>query len=377
MRRRRTLAVARKEFLHILRDPRSLGMALAIPVVLLLLFGVALTLDVDRIPLLVYDADASPQSRRLIARFDGSRFFEVTGYTLRYAEIEAQIDSSRALLALVIPADFSEDLLAGGRPRLQLLVDGSDSNTASIALGYAGALLAQYELDVRTDAQSRRIGRILNPPVEARLRVWYNSELKSKNYLVPGLIAVILMIIAALLTSLTIAREWEAGTMEQLLATPLRPAEIVIGKMLAYFLIGVADTTTAIVVGVFVFGVPFRGSAPAVGAACVLFLTGALFWGILISAVARSQLLAYQIGMITSFLPAFLLSGFVFAIETMPPPIRLVTFLVPARYFITILQGLFLKGVSVDLLAADFAFLAAYAALVFLLATRKLRQKVA
>lgn len=377
MSRRRTLAVARKEFLHILRDPRSLAMALAIPVLLLLLFGVALTLDVDRIPTIIYDADSSPQSRELIARFDGSRFFEVTGYARRSSEIEPRIDAGRALLAVVIPSDFSSDLLAGRRPRLQLLVDGSDSNTASIALNYAVALLAQYELDVRTEAQNRRVGRILRPPVEARPRVWYNSELKSKNYVVPGLIAVILMIIAALLASLTIAREWETGTMEQLLATPLRPAEIIIGKMLAYFSIGVADTLTAILVGVFVFGVPFRGSAVAAGAACILFLTGALFWGILISAVARSQLLAYQIGMITSFLPAFLLSGFVFAIETMPRPIQLVTYLVPARYFITILKGVFLKGVGLGILAGDFALLAVYAALVFLMATRKLRQKVA
>jgi ABC-2 type transport system permease protein len=377
MSRRRTLAVARKEFLHILRDPRSLAMALAIPVLLLLLFGVALTLDVDRIPTLIYDADGSPQSRELIARFDGSRFFEVTGYTRRYGEIEPRIDAGRALFAVVIPPDFSSDLLGGRRPRLQLLVDGSDSNTASIALNYAAALLAQYEQDVRAEAQNRRVGRVLRPPVEARLRVWYNSELKSKNYVVPGLIAVILMIIAALLASLTIAREWETGTMEQLLATPLRPAEIIIGKMLAYFSVGIADTVTAILVGVFVFGVPFRGSAVAAGAACILFLTGALFWGILISAVARSQLLAYQIGMITSFLPAFLLSGFVFAIETMPRPIQLVTYLVPARYFITILKGVFLKGVGLGILAGDFALLAAYAALVFLVASRKLRQKVA
>jgi ABC-2 type transport system permease protein len=375
--RRRTFAVARKEFLHILRDPRSLGMALAIPVLLLMLFGVALTLDVDRIPVIIYDADGTPASRELISRFDGSRFFEVIRYTRRYPEIEARIDSGQALAALVIPPDFSRDLLAGRRPRLQLLIDGSDSNTASIAWGYAAALLGQYELDVRAEAQSRRAGRVLKPPAEALLRVGYNSELKSKNYVVPGLIAVILMIIAALLTSLTIAREWETGTMEPLLATPLRPAEIIVGKMLAYFLIGVADTITAILVGVFVFGVPFRGSAAAAGAACILFLTGALFWGILISAVARSQLLAYQIGMVTSFLPAFLLSGFVFAIETMPRPIQLFTYLVPARYFITILKGVFLKGVGFSVLAGDFAFLAAYAAVVFLVATRKLRQKVA
>lgn len=374
---RRIAAVTRKELLHIVRDPRSLGMALAVPLVMLLLFGVALTLDVDRIPTLVYDADRSPQSRELIARFDGSRFFDITGYTVLYEEIERRVDAGEVLMGLVIPPDYSRELLAGRRARVQILLDGSDSNTASIALGYANALLGAYELDIRAEAQRRRLGRVVKPPAEARLRVWYNTELKSKNYIVPGLIAVILMIIAALLTSLTIAREWETGTMEQLLSTPLRPAEIVLGKMLAYFGVGAADTLTAILAGVFLFGVPFRGSLLLLGASCGVFLAGALFWGILISAVARSQLLAYQMGMITSFLPAFLLSGFVFAIETMPRPIQVITHIVPARYFITLLRGTFLKGVGLEVLAPELAFLLAYGALVFLVATRKMRQKVA
>lgn len=374
---RRIAAVTRKELLHIVRDPRSLGMALAVPLVMLLLFGVALTLDVDRIPTLVYDADRSPQSRELIARFDGSRFFDITGYTVLYEEIERRVDAGAVLMGLVIPPDFSRELLAGRRARVQILLDGSDSNTASIALGYVNALLGAYELDIRAEAQRRRLGRVVKPPAEARLRVWYNTELKSKNYIVPGLIAVILMIIAALLTSLTIAREWETGTMEQLLSTPLRPAEIVLGKMLAYFGVGAADTLTAILAGVFLFGVPFRGSLLLLGASCGVFLAGALFWGILISAVARSQLLAYQMGMITSFLPAFLLSGFVFAIETMPRPIQVITHIVPARYFITLLRGTFLKGVGLEVLAPELAFLLAYGALVFLVATRKMRQKVA
>lgn len=377
MKGRRIAAVTRKELLHIARDPRSLTMALAVPLVMLLLFGVALTLDVDRIPTLVYDADRSPASRELIARLDGSRFFDVAGYTVLYEEIERRVDAGEVLMGLVIPPDYSHQLLAGRRARVQILLDGSDSNTASIALGYASALLAAYELDIRAEAQHRRLGRAVKPPAEARLRVWYNTELKSKNYIVPGLIAVILMIIASLLTSLTIAREWETGTMEQILSTPLRPAEIVLGKMLAYFGVGAADTVTAILVAVFLFGVPFRGSLLLLGAGCGVFMVGALFWGILISAVARSQLLAYQMGMLTSFLPAFLLSGFVFAIETMPKPIQLVTHIVPARYFITLLRGTFLKGVGLEVLAPELAFLCAYAALVFAVATRKMRQKVA
>ncbi len=377
MNRRRLAAVARKEYLHILRDPRSLGMALAVPLLLLLLFGYALTLDVDRIPALVLDADRSPQSRELIERFDGSRFFDILGHVRDYRTIEREIDANRILLGLVIPADYSADLLAGRAAGVQILLDGSDSNTAGIALGYVQSILAAYGQELRLEAQERRTGQRLRPPAQARLRVWYNHTLESKNYIVPGLIAVILMIIAALLTSLTVAREWEMGTMEQVLSTPLRPAELVLGKMLAYFTVGLADTLIAVGVGVWVFQVPLRGSLLLLAASCCVFLIGALFWGIMISAVMRSQLLAYQASMLTSFLPAFLLSGFVYAIENMPEPIQAVTYIVPARYFIVVLKGIFLKGVGAEILAAELGFLALYAAVVFLIATRKLRQKVA
>ena len=195
--------------------------------------------------------------------------------------------------------------------------------------------------------------------------------------MIPGLIAVILMIIAALLTSLTIAREWEMGTMEQVLSTPMRPTEMVLGKMLAYFVVGLADTAIVVVAGIAVFRVPFRGSILMLAASSCLYLFGALFWGIFISAWAKSQLMAYQMALISSFLPAFLLSGFVYAIETMPPVIQLITHVVPARYFVTILKGVFLKGVGARLLWGELGFLALYAAIVFLLATRKLNQKLA
>jgi len=359
---RRTRAMARKEFRHILRDPRSLIMALAVPLLLLLLFGYALSLDVDRIPTLIYDADKTSASRELIERFRGSRYFDIRGFVDNYKEIERGIDKNQILLGVAI---------ARGKRDVQILLDGSDSNTAAIALGYAESLLRNYSLELRTR------GRKFAPPVDARLRVWYNPELESKNYVVPGLIAVILMIIAALLTSLTIAREWEMGTMEQLLSAPLRPTEMVLGKMLAFFTVGLADALVAITVGVFVFGVPLRGNVLLLVATSCIFLIGALFWGIFISAAARSQLLAYQIGIITSFLPAFLLSGFIYAIENMPAPIQWITRAVPARYFVTILKGIFLKGVGLDVLGVEVLFLIVYGSLVFLAATRKLRQKLA
>ncbi len=373
---RRTQAVARKECLHVLRDPRSLVIALALPGLLLLLFGYALSLDVDRIPTLVYDSDQTPSSRELIARFEGSRYFEVLGSTDNYLTIEDQIDSGKCLLAIVIPEGFSGDLLRGKPTQVQLLIDGSDSNTASIARGYAEGLVGGYALSLLADGQNER-GGALDSRLEAQLRVWYNSDMESRNYIVPGLVAVILMIIAALLTSLTIAREWEMGTMEQLLSTPVRPAELVLGKMSAYFVVGAVDTLTAVLIGVTLFEVPLRGSLPFLAVSCFIFLFGTLCWGILLSAVARNQLAAYQLGTVTSFLPAFLLSGFIYAIENMPLPIQLFTYVIPARYFVRILKGIFLKGVGFEILAIEVAFLIAFATFVFFIATRKLKQKVA
>ncbi|MEO8373178.1 MAG: ABC transporter permease, partial [Candidatus Solibacter sp.] len=260
--------------------------------------------------------------------------------------------------------------------QVQLLLDGSDSNTASIALGYAETLVRSYSLQLRSAATNQRGGEHLASPVDARLRIWYNSSLESKNYVVPGLIAVVLQIIAALLTSLTIAREWEMGTMEQLLSTPLRPAEMVLGKMLAYFVVGVADAAISLLVGVFVFGVPLRGSLPLLVVSVCVFLCGALFWGILVSAAAKTQLAAYQAGILSSFLPAFMLSGFIYSIETMPWVIQAITRIIPARYVVTILKGIFLKGVGLSVLGGELAFLALYSLIVFVLATRKLNQKL-
>jgi len=374
---RRMRAIFIKELHHITRDGRSLAMALAVPVMMLVLFGFALSLDVDRIPTLVYDQDGTSASRDLIHQFQGSRYFQIRGFVDHYDAIERGINRNTILMGLVIPRDYSRKVEEGRAAPVQILLDGSDSNTASIALGYVDSVVRNYTLDLRSDMQNRKGGGAAQPPVDARLRVWYNSSLESKNYVVPGLIAVILMIIAALLTSLTIAREREMGTMEQVLSTPLRPAELVLGKMLAYFAVGLADATITVVVGIFVFQVPLRGSILLLGVSTCLFLFGALFWGIFISAVSQTQLQAYQMGILSSFLPAFLLSGFVYAIETMPTVIQVITHIVPARYFVTILKGIFLKGVGMDVLWGELGFLALYATIVFLLAVRKLNQKMA
>ena len=374
---RRIRAMFEKEFRHILRDSRSLIMALILPLFQMLLFGYALNLDVDRIPTLIYDGDHSAESRALIERFRGSRFFEIQGFADNYGDIEKGIDKSKVLVGIVIPRDYSRHLKAGSRANVQILLDGSDSNTASIALSYVEGLVQSYALQVRSSGQDRRAGMPLVSPVDARLRVWYNSSLVSTNYIVPGLIAAMMMVIAALLTSLTVAREWEMGTMEQLLSTPVRAGEIVLGKMLAFFVVGIVDTTIAVLVGIFVYGVPFRGNIFVLILTTLIFLTGAFFWGILVSAVARTQLFAFQLGLVTTFLPSFLLSGFLYAIENMPVPIQVITHVVPARYFVTIVRGIFLKGIGLEILWGQVLFLLAFSSIVFWAAERRMRQKLA
>jgi drug efflux transport system permease protein len=359
------------------RRARSLLLALLLPFIMLLAFGWALSLDVDRIPTVVYDQDNTPQSRDLIREFSGSRYFQIVAVAQNYGDIDRRIDRSKALMAVVIPNTYSRDLLSGRQAAVQLIFDGSDSNTASIATGYADVLVQAYALKLRSDAQTKLGGGEWKTPVETRIRVWYNSDLKSKNYIVPGLIAVILMIIASLLTSLTIAREWETGTMEQLLSTPVRPAELVLGKLSAYFVLGITDMIICLVIGVLIFGVPLKGSILLLFLSSCIFLFGALCWGIMLSASTRNQLVAYQLGVLTSFLPAFLLSGFIYAIQNMPKPIQAFTYIVPARYFMVILKDIFLKGVGMGFFAFELGLLTLYAVAVFVFATRKLRQKIA
>ncbi len=377
MNARRTLAIFRKELLHIVRDPLSLGMALALPMLLLILFGYALSLDVDRIPLLIWDQDKTPHSRALLDRFRGSRLFAVQGDIDSYRPAELGLDRGDVLAVFIVPIDFGRKLAAGQQTPVQMLLDGSDSNTASIALGYARAMVAGYSSEVRTEYQVRNGAGELKPPVDPQLRVMFNNELKSKNYIVPGLIAVILMMIGAMLTSLSIAREWENGTMEELLSTPVRPAELALGKLGAYFVLGFVDMVTAVLAGVFVFGVPLRGSLPLLFVSGFTFLFGALSWGLLLSAITRNQLLAFQMGLISSFLPSFLLSGFIYSIDNMPMVPQVLSYLVPARYFVALLKGIFLKATGLQILWVELLFLALYAVIVFALLTRKLREKIA
>jgi len=373
MRVARLLAVARKEVIQIRRDPRSLGMAFVIPMVLLFLFGYALTLDVNNLKTVVYDQDRTAVSRAFLARFKESGYFTVVATARNYGDLEWALDSGRAQVVLVIPRNFARDLDLGRQVPVQALLDGSDSNTATIALAYLTGIASRYSNQIVTERAglARR-----DPPVENRLRVWYNPELQSKNYIVPGLIAVIMMVIAALLTSLTIAREWERGTMEQLIATPVQVPELVLGKLLPYFGIGFIDVALSALAGTLVFRVPFRGNVALFLGLSLIFLLGALSLGMLISIKAKSQLVASQVAMVVTFLPSFLLSGFMFDIGNMPGWLQVITHAFPARYFVTILKGIFMKGIGLHMLAVETAFLALFALIVTAAANRKFQKNL-
>lgn len=364
----RLRALIRKEFIHIRRDPRSLAMAFLMPLILLVLFGYAITLDINNLHLAVYDQDRSAASRDYIRRFESSGYFTLVAHSASYAEVQHLLDSGKAHLGLVIPRNFARDLEAGRTAPVQALADGSDANTATIALGYVEGVTARYRME--------HAGAAVQPAVDNRVRVWYNPELKSRWFVIPGLIAVIMTVIAALLTSLTIAREWEQGTMEQLISTPVHPVELMLGKMTPYFLIGMLDMLLAVAMGVWVFGVPLRGSLLFLTGAGALFLFGGLGLGILISTAAKSQLVASQAAMVTTFIPAFLLSGFLYAIENMPYPLQVITHAVQARYFVAVLKAVFLKASPPGYLLAELLFLALFAAVVLGMAIRRFRKKI-
>jgi len=376
MKARRLLAVSAKEFLHVRRDPRSLVLAIAIPVVLLLLFGYVLTLDVDKVPLAVWDRSRTPESRELASRFEGSRYFQVVLRAEGYSEVVEAVDDARVLAALVIPEDFAGRVRSDRPSAVQLLLDASEANTATIALGYAEAVVSGYsgDLEVRW-ARSKGLQGI-RPPLDVRSRVWFNTDLESRNFIIPGLISIIMMIIAALLTSLTVAREWEQGTMEQLIATPVTSTELILGKLLPYFVIGMTDLAVAVAMGKFLFHVPMRGSLPLLFGIAAVFLVGALSLGMLFSVSSRSQFAASQMAMAFTFLPSYLLSGFVFSIDSMPRAARAVTYLIPARYFVKVIKGVYLKGVGPATLAAETGALLVFGAGLLLAATRMFRKKL-
>jgi len=373
----RLKAVAWKEFIQIFRDPTSLALAVSIPVLLLVLFGYALTLDVDRIPTVIYDMDRTPQSRDLIDHFLRSKYFQLEESARSYAHLQEVMERGKALAGRVIPANFSRDLDTDREAVIQVLLDGTDANTATIALGYAQAIVSLYSQEVLLHKMNQIGVGSISPPVEPRIRVWFTPDLESKNFIIPGLIAVIMVILAAILTSGTVAREWERGTMEQLISTPIRKGELILGKLVPYFALGMFDLALSVVMGRYLFGVPLRGSGFLLFSLAGLFLLGAISQGVVVSIIAKNQLLSRQISIVISYLPTFILSGFIYPIDNMPKLIQCITYVVPSRYVVSILKGIFSKGVNLDVLWMEALLLSVYAGAMIFWALKRFQKRIA
>ncbi len=372
----RLLAVARKEVIQILRDSRSLMIVVIMPVTLMLLFGYGVNLDLKGLPVYVYDRDGSQQSQDLLKRFQASEYFKVERVVNNYPAITRALDDGHAKMAIVIPWDFSSRLASGSPIQVQALVDGTDDNTANVLIGYAQAVVQGYSADMQLN-WLRQHGQSIQPAgVSVQTRTWYNEDLESSAFIVPGVLALVMSVIGAFLTSLTIAREWERGSMEQLISTPVSAMEIMLGKLAPYFVLGMFDVIVCAVIAIYWFHVPFRGSYVTLLISSALFLVVVLSLGFFISVLAKSQFAASQIALLVTFLPAFLLSGFLFLIDQMPIPLQWITRILPARYYVSVLKQIFLKGTPTAMLSADLIPLGVFALVLALLATNAFHKRL-
>ncbi len=372
----RIWAMFRKELLHIKRDPSSLIQIILMPVTLLLLYGYALTFDIKHVPLAVIDRDGSQMSRQLLTDFISSRYFSFEQRVESQEQLDLLLDQGRARLGLVIPHGFGRDLKSGATAKVQVILDGADANTANVVLGYVQAITAEFNQRVMIE-RLRPKGLVkLKTPIKAEPRVWFNEELESRNFIVPGLVVVIMTMVGALLTSLCVVREAERGSMEGLMASPLKKAELILGKLGPYFLIGMLDMAIAMIMGQALFHVPMRGDWFFMVFCSALYLLVMLGQGLLISVAAGNQLQANQMSMLTTFLPALLLSGFMFDVRQMPLAMELFSYIVPARYFVDISKGVYLKGLGWAHLWKDVVLLIGFAGLFLALAVRRFRKKV-
>ena len=372
----RLLAIARKETVQIFRDARSLIIVVLMPAILVLLFGYGVSLDLKGLPVYVLDQEGSQLSQDLLKRFQVSEYFHVARVVTGYPELTRALDDGQAKMGIVIPWDFSQRL-ADGRPvQVAALVDASDDNTANVLIGYAQAVVQSYSAQVQVDWLGQHGLQIPPAAVSVETRTWYNEDLESSAFIIPGVLALVMSVIGAFLTSLTIAREWERGTMEQLISTPVTAMEIMLGKLAPYFVLGMIDTVISALIAIYWFHVPFRGSWVTLMAASAMFLIVVLAMGFLISVLAKNQFAASQIALLITFLPAFLLSGFLFSIEQMPVPLQWITRILPARYYFSVLKKIFLKGTPAHLLYADLIPLAIFAFVLALVATRSFHKRL-
>jgi ABC-2 type transport system permease protein len=372
----RMLAIANKEWIQIRRDARSLILSLLMPVILILIFGYALSVDVKKVAVVVWDQDKTAFSRSLIEKFSHTEYLTLIRYVDNYREIDRLINNGTVKIALIIPSEFEKRFKAGKTADVQAIVDGADSTTGTVALGYIKGIIADFNQNILFSQLNQLgiSGKTL--PVDVRSRIWYNSELKSKNFIVPGIIVIVMAIISALITSLTISREWERGTMETLITTPVRKHEIYFGKLIPYVFIALFDLVLTVTVGYFVFGVPLRGSFVELYLVALLFLIGMSGLGMVISSATRSQVLSVQISVIITFLPAFVLSGYIFPVANMPLIVRAITYLIPAKYLIIYMKGIALKGIGYQIMWLQILFLFLFALVVTIVSMNRIVMKI-
>ncbi|MFN0158728.1 MAG: ABC transporter permease [Bacteroidota bacterium] len=363
-----------KEFRQIRRDPTSLGMLLVLPAALIILVGYALNFDVKHIPLVIFDQSKTQESRRYLERFKQTEYFDHRYEATNYREIEELFLNGDATAAIVVPLNFATELLAGRNVSVQILLDGSDANSASQAANYAIRMTMEYSSQLVISAMSR-MGRQQYVPIDFQPRVWYNPDLISSQFLVPGLIGFILVLTAVVSTSMTVVREKERGTMEQLMVSPLKPLHIILGKTVPYMVISLLAATVILILGYFLFDIQVKGSLLLLYAAIFTIILGALGQGLLISTVTDSQQVAFMMSVFSSLLPSFLLSGFIFPIASMPLPLQVMSNIAVNKFFLVIVRGVMLKGVGFGAVWEQFLYMIIFAAVTLGVSTKRMQKR--
>jgi len=381
-------AILRREFIDVVRDRRSLILTFLYPISMLIMYGYGIRYDVDNVPLTILDYDETPESRDLTQQMLRSGYFHLIRWAVNERDVERDLLTDASKAAVIIPVRFSERVRAGRPVTVQAIVDGADSNTATIAQGYLLAMLARYAAELTARSASLASGTPYSAPalapvalgaapaIELQSRVWYNPELKSVNFIVPGVIAVIMMIVGAILTAFSIVKEKERGTIEQILVSPIRPLEMMIGKIIPYVIIAFIDLAIIVTAGYFVFHVPIKGSLVQLAIFSLLYLTSALGIGVFVSTIADNMQTAMLAAIFISLLPSVLLSGFVFPIENMPVPIRVITYFFPGRYFVTAIRGIYLKGVGISVLWPEAVLLLCFSTAIVWLSASRFQEKL-
>jgi len=374
-------AIMRREFIDVLRDRRSLILTFLYPISMLIMYGYGIRYDVDNVPLTILDYDKTPESRDLTQQMIRSGYFRLVRWAGNEREVERDLTTDASKAAVIIPVDFSERVRAGEPTTVQGIIDGSDSNTATIAQGYLLAMLARYAAGLGEGGSPRAPDAALatamaGPLIQLKSRMWYNPELKSVNFIVPGIIAVIMMIVGAILTALSIVKEKERGTIEQILVSPIRPLEMMIGKIIPYVIIAFTDLVIVVIAGYLVFHVPIKGSLFQLAFFSLFYLIASLGTGVFVSTIADTMQTAMLAAIFISLMPSILLSGFVFPLENMPVGVQIVSYFFPGRYFVAAIRGIYLKGVGLLVLWPEALLLLVFAAGIVWLSASRFQDKL-